>query len=316
MKRRVILLAILATTVVFSLDTAAERFGYPPEEFVARRQALAKALGTGTVVLFGRTEPQAGIRFRQDNDFYYFTGNEDLNAAMVMNVASQATTLFLPHQTPGEIRTAGRNLLESGADPKPLGFAAIQALDALPAALSRLTGSPEPVLWLRLQAGDEADINRGEHASDLARRLVNVGGTYLGEDASRVAYFRAQFPALQMKDVTPHVDRLRTIKSAREIEIMRANGRISAEAFRRAILATRRNGFEYEIEAEATYWMFRNGIQGNSFAPIVGSGPNVNIWHYDGLRRRARLPGCRHHAHLAGGGEVRRLPVAGVPVLT
>ena len=73
---------------------------------------------------------------------------------------------------------------------------------------------------------------------------------------------------------------MRTIKSAREIEVLRANGRISAEAIRRAILATRQNGFEYEIEAEATYWMYRNGVQGNSFAPIVGSGPNVNVWHY------------------------------------
>ena len=73
---------------------------------------------------------------------------------------------------------------------------------------------------------------------------------------------------------------MRTIKSAREIEILRENGRISAEAIRRAILATRENGFEYEIEAEATYWMFRHGIQGNSFPPIVGSGPNVNVWHY------------------------------------
>ena len=26
--------------------------------------------------------------------------------------------------------------------------------------------------------------------------------------------------------------------------------------------------------------MYRNGVQGNSFAPIVGSGPNVNVWHY------------------------------------
>jgi Xaa-Pro aminopeptidase len=79
---------------------------------------------------------------------------------------------------------------------------------------------------------------------------------------------------------------MRTIKSAREIEILRANGRISAEAIRRAILATRQNGFEYEIEAEATYWMFRNGVQGNSFPPIVGSGPNVNIWHYQANGRQ------------------------------
>ena len=285
-RHRVFASGLLAAIVVLSISPAAERLGYPPAEFTTRRQALAKALGAGTVVLFGRSEPLAGIRFRQDNDFYYFTGNEDLNAAMVMNVATQATTLFLPHQTAGEIRALGRNLLEGGADQKSLGFTAIQPLDALPAALSRLTGARDPVLWLRLQAGDEADINRGEHATNLARRLANVGGTHLTEDANRAAYFRAQFPAAQIKDVTPHVDRLRTIKSAREIEIMRVNGRISAEAFRRAILATRQNGFEYEIEAEATYWMFRNGIQGNAFPPIVGSGPNVNVWHYQNNGRQ------------------------------
>lgn len=281
-----VLPALLAAVIVLSATSAAERLGYPAGEFTARRQALAKALGNGTVVLFGRTEPPAGIRFRQDNDFYYFTGNEDLNAAMVMNAATQATTLFLPHQGAGEIRALGKNLLENGTDPKSFGFAAIQPLDALPTVLSRIAGSADPVLWLRLQAGDEADINRGEHATNLARRLANIGGTHPTEDAYRATYLRSQFPAAQIRDVTAQIDRLRTIKSPREIEIMRVNGRVSAEAFRRAIVATRQNGFEYEIEAEATYWMFRNGIQGNSFPPIVGSGPNVNVWHYQNNGRQ------------------------------
>ena len=264
----------------------AERLGYPPSEFAARRQALATALGKGTLVLFGRTAPLAGIRFRQDNDFYYFTGNEDLNAAMVLDAGTGAATLYLPPQTAREIRALGKNWLSDPERGKPWGFEAIRPLGELPAVLARVSGSSEPLLWLRLQAGDEADINRGEHANDLARRLANVGGTHLGEDASRAAYFRAQFPSLQVSDVTPFIDRMRTIKSAREIEILRANGRISAEAIRRAILATRQNGFEYEIEAEATYWMFRNGVQGNSFPPIVGSGPNVNIWHYQANGRQ------------------------------
>ena len=270
----------------FAASLRAERMGYPPEEFVARRQALAKAVGKGTVVLFGRTAPQAGIRFRQDNDFYYFTGNEDLNAAMVLEAGTGAATLYLPPQTAREIRALGKNWLSDPERGKPWGFEAIRPLGELPGVLARVSVSPEPVLWLRLQAGDEADINRGEHATDLSRRLVNIGGTHLSEDASRAAYFRAHFPSLQISDVTPFIDRMRTIKSAREIEILRANGRISAEAIRRAILATRQNGFEYEIEAEATYWMFRNGVQGNSFPPIVGSGPNVNVWHYQANGRQ------------------------------
>jgi len=48
-----------------------------------------------------------------------------------------------------------------------------------------------------------------------------------------------------------------------------------------AIRATRAGRFEYEIEAEATYHLLRNGVQGNGYPAIVGSGPNVNIWHYN-----------------------------------
>ncbi len=276
--RRVTAAAVLVVLGV--LVVGAERMGYPPAEFIARRQALAKELGTGTLVLFGRTTPQAGIRFRQDNDFFYFTGNEDLNAAMVLDAATGAATLFLPRQSAGDIRALGKNWLEDPEKGKPWGFAAIRPLEELPRVLARLSLAPEPVLWARLQPGDEADINRGEHATHLATRLGNIGGAHLTDDAHRAGYLRSHFPSLQMRDVTPLIDRMRTIKSPREIEILRHNGVISAEAIRRAILATRLNGFEYEIEAEATYWMYRNGIQGNSFAPIVGSGPNVNVWHY------------------------------------
>ena len=36
-----------------------ERMGYPPEEFAARRQQLAKVLQRGTLVMFGATEPDS-----------------------------------------------------------------------------------------------------------------------------------------------------------------------------------------------------------------------------------------------------------------
>ena len=280
MCRRVAVLVGVGLLGVLSFQAGAERRGYPPSEFAARRQALAKELGKGTFVLFGATAPTAGIRFRQDNDFYYFTGNENLNAVMVMNAATGAATLYLPKQTPGDIRTLGRNWLEDADAAKRWEFSSIQPLQALTPALARASSGADALVWLRLAEGDEADINRNEKVSDLARRLNNFGGTRPSEDAFRATSFRAQFPAVQLRDVTPFIDRMRTIKSAREIEIMELNGRISAEAIRRAILATRPGGWEYEIEAEATYHMFRNGIQGNAFAAIVGSGPNVNIWHY------------------------------------
>ena len=62
--------------------------------------------------------------------------------------------------------------------------------------------------------------------------------------------------------------------------MLKLNGRLSAEAIRNAIAITKPGRFEYELEAEATYHLFKNGVQGNGYPAIVGTGPNVNVWHY------------------------------------
>mgnify|MGYP003704870053 CR=1 FL=1 len=119
--------AVLLLTLVPHL-AAAERLGYPAEEFAARRERLARSLGTGTVVLFGATEPNPGVRFRQDNDFFYLTGNESLNAVLVLDAASGRRALA--HRLPGisevgddgrvtwlvEIRDDGHTNLQLGLD--------------------------------------------------------------------------------------------------------------------------------------------------------------------------------------------------------
>jgi hypothetical protein len=90
--------------LIWASTPAAERMGYPPEEFAARRQRLAAALKRGTLVMLGATTPAAGLRFRQDNDFFYLTGSEALNAALVMDAASGDAHLFMPKLTATEIR--------------------------------------------------------------------------------------------------------------------------------------------------------------------------------------------------------------------
>ena len=62
---------------------------------------------------------------------------------------------------------------------------------------------------------------------------------------------------------------------------MTRNARISAEAMVRAIQISAPGRYEYELEAEAAYWMTRHGVQGNAYPAIVGSGPLANRWHYE-----------------------------------
>jgi Xaa-Pro aminopeptidase len=279
---------VAATLILFSFVTLpAERTGYPPEEFTARRKALASALGQGTVVLFGKTMPAVSVRFRQDNDFYYFTGNEDLNAVFVMDAATAASWLFLPAQSAGEIRSDGKNWLTSG-EAQARGFEGILPLTELNEFLARrrAMASGPPTLWTRLSEADEVDGGRRDSSIDLARRYNNPLGAQPSEDGWRADTLRTRYPFYDMKDVTPAVDALRVIKTPREIEILKRNGRISAEAIRKAIEITRPGRYEYELEAEATYHLLKNGVQGNGYPAIVGTGANVNVWHYQNSGRQ------------------------------
>jgi Xaa-Pro aminopeptidase len=70
------------------------------------------------------------------------------------------------------------------------------------------------------------------------------------------------------------------IKTPSEIEVLRRNGRISAEGMRRAIAITRPGLYEYHLEAAATAWFDVNGADGVAYPAIVASGPNLLVWHY------------------------------------
>jgi Xaa-Pro aminopeptidase len=277
-----VLLAILWTS-----SPSAERMGYPPEEFAARRERLAKALERGTLVMFGATSPIPGLRFRQDNDFFYLTGNEALNAALVMDVASGHAHLFMPKLTATEIRYEGPNWLEEPDAARTYGFTSIQPLTELHEFLARRRSMPgSEQLWTRLSERDTVNFGRTDAAIYTARRLANPFAQHPTEDAQRVAALRERFPYYALRDVTPHLDRLRLIKTPREIEILRYNGRISAEAMRRAIAATAPGRYEYELEAEATHWMFKHGLQAAAYPAIVASGPMGNRWHYEANGRQ------------------------------
>jgi Xaa-Pro aminopeptidase len=281
--------SILVSVIIASALPQAERMGYAPEEFGARRQALAKVLQRGTVVLFGATGPTAGVRFRQDNDFYYLTGNESMNGVLVMDLPSGAAHLFLPKLSERQIRYEGANWLEEAGAARKYGFASIQALSGLHEFLARRRLTPGyEQLWMRLSERDYVDSGRDDVAINTARRLNNPFAQHPSEDAARVAALRQQFPSYEMKDVSPHLDRMRMIKSPREIEILRYNGRISAEALMRAIQATAPGKHEYELEAEATYWMLKHGFQGAAYPAIVGSGPMGNLWHYEANGRQMK----------------------------
>ena len=282
---------LVAALLLGTLDTlTAERIGYSPEEFSARLSRLAEQLESGTIVLFGATAPAAGARFRQDNDFFYVTGNESQNAVLVMDAGSAAAHLFLPQQSDADVRYEGANWLRDPNAAARFGLASIQPLSALEVfLLARQTEPAISRLWLRLGTSDTINHGRIDMAIAEAERRTNGLARYPTEDEALADAVRAEFPDAVVEDITPAIDALRLRKTAQEIEILRYNGRVSAQAMARAIARSAPGRFEYELEAEATAWMLQQGLQSPAYPAIVASGPNGNQWHYeDNGRQMAR----------------------------
>lgn len=288
MTSRAFSLTILLLSLI-SPPTEAEgqRISYPAEEFSQRREALCESVGNeGQIVLFGKTMVPEGIRFRQDNDFFYFSGNEDLNAILHLDARTCDATLFLPTQTEREASRDGWNILYQEGAAEAHGLAAIHPLSYFHEFLSRLRRTGPQTLYVRLSERTEVDQSRTDVAIFTARRMANPYGAYPSADAWRVQQLRDRFPYYDLRDITPHIDPLRMIKSEREAQALRRNGRVSAEAHIRAMEVTRVGGWEYEIEAEATHVMLREGAEGAGYPAIVGSGPNGNVWHYQANERQ------------------------------
>jgi len=278
---------LLFASVGFNAEAFAQRVTYPPEEFASRRAALCESLGNeGQVLLFGKAMVAPGIRFRQDNDFFYFSGIEELNAALHIDAATCQSTLFLPAQTAREASRDGWNLLYQEGAAEEHGFAGIHPQTYLQEFLSRRRNGGPQKLFLRLSERTEVDQSRSDIAIFTARRMANPFGVYPSEDAWRVETIRERFSYYELEDITPHIDPLRMIKSPCEIEALRRNGWLSAEAHIRAIEVTRVGGWEYEIEAEATHTMLKYGAEGAGYPAIVGAGPNGNVWHYQANSRQ------------------------------
>jgi hypothetical protein len=189
------LAAVLALTLCCPSAPHAERMGYPPAEFTARRDKLAAAVQQGLIVMFGATQAAPGVRFRQDNDFFYLTGNESLNGVLVIDAATKASHLFLPKLTPTQVRYEGGNWLDEADAAKAHGFTAISPITALGEFLGRRRGVSGPeTVWTRLSERDEVGTGRIDAAIEAGRRMINPFAMQPNEDALRIASLRLQFP--------------------------------------------------------------------------------------------------------------------------
>ncbi|MCR5551072.1 MAG: aminopeptidase P N-terminal domain-containing protein [Bacteroidales bacterium] len=104
--------------------------------------------------------------------------------------------------------------------------------------------------------------------------------TFPTHEVRFAAQLKKDYPLHDYRRLAPILYPLRAVKSSEELATLKQACQITRQAFERALTAIRPGRYEYEIEAELTYEMIRNGATTHSFAPIVASGPDTCILHY------------------------------------
>ncbi len=269
----------------FSLFTT----DFPPEEFTARRAEVYKAIGeNGLALLQGAPSPTGYTRFRQSNEFYYLCGIEVPHAYLLLDGAMKRTSLYLPHRNEGRERGEGKMLSAEDAElVKSLsGVDAVFGTDLLVEHLARATRGSGRAIFTPFSPAEGFAMSR-----DLAVRVI---GDYAADPfdgrASRegtlIQTVRARFPQFEVRDLTPTLDRLRLIKSPRELALIKKATRLSGLALMEGMRSTEPGIYEHELDGMAKYVYYRNGAQGEAYYSLIASASNAFYPHYNAGKRR------------------------------
>jgi Xaa-Pro aminopeptidase len=124
----------------------------------------------------------------------------------------------------------------------------------------------------------------GHFSKAIATLLVSSHVHWLGFEKERVSFvqaeqMRAAFPSVTMIPTENVVEGMRIVKDARELDMMRAAGRIADKAFLAMIGQLKAGITENDAAALLEYEMRKAGAQGTSFSTIVGSGSRGALPH-------------------------------------
>lgn len=130
----------------------------------------------------------------------------------------------------------------------------------------------EKILFELMTQCDTVYINTNEHYR------ANVE-TQTREDRF-TKWLREKYPAHQVAKSNPILQRLRSVKSKIEIDLMQQACNITEKGFRRILSFVKPDVWEYNLEAEFLHEFLNNRSKGFAYTPIVASGNNANVLHY------------------------------------
>ncbi len=238
--------------------------------YIRNRVKLLAKLKPGSLAIINSNDemPRSGDQtfiFRQNSDMFYLTGLDQEKCILTLcpahPVESMREILFT-------VKTNDTMVVWNGHK---------YTMDEV-----REASGIQNVKWL-----DEFEIT----LRDLMSRVQTV---YLNQneypkfitevpllDQRFAEKMRNDFPVHTYERLAPIITGLRLVKEPEEIVQIQKACDLTNEGFRRVLKFVKPGLKEYEVEAEFTHEFIRKGGNGHSYPPIVASGANGCILHYN-----------------------------------
>jgi Xaa-Pro aminopeptidase len=247
----------------------------PLSVFAERRAKLAAAVNA-PVVLFGYTgheEANPSYVFMQEENFYYLSGHHEEGAALLLVPESAEQKgwsgpreiLFLPPRDLAEERWNGPRI--GPDDPgiqEKTGFARVEPFAKLHDILAALAKN-YPEIFTELPGPHDEGF---PHAANWSKWVKDA------------------VPQASLKDVSTAVGTLRAIKSPGELALIQKAIDPSIDAHLAAMKMMRPGLYEYQVAAKMVEIHDYAGCETEAYSPIVGTGFDSTVLHYNQLDRR------------------------------
>jgi Xaa-Pro aminopeptidase len=277
MNRRIsILFGFVAFVLLMWLAPLVRAWEREPFSVFAERRAKLVAAVHAPVVLFGYTgheEANPSYVFMQEENFYYLTGHNEEGAALLLVPESAGEKgwtgpreiLYLP---PHDYREEKWNGPRLGPDDPGIqdktGFARVESFASLRDTLASVA----------------------KDYSEIYTELPGPHDDGYPHAANWSKWVKEAAPQATAKDISSAVATLRAIKSPGELALMQKAIDPSIDAHLEAMKMMRPGLYEYQVAAKMVEIHDDAGCETEAYAPIVGSGFNSTVLHYNKLDRR------------------------------
>ena len=228
-------------------------------------------------------EPGFGA-FRQSNDFYYLSGVESAHAYLLLNGRTRRSTLYLPRRDDARERSEGKILSveDSLLITQLTGIEQVRGLEHLSQDLvgADLLRPPAMALFTPLAPMETGNDSRDQLLAGRARVSADPWDGRPAREAHFVRLVKERFPQFEIRDLSPTLDAMRSIKSAAEIALIRRATQLAGLGIIEAMRSTSTGVYEYQLDAAAKYVYYLNGARGDGYPSIIAGGTNAFMGHY------------------------------------